>query len=294
MRFVAANGSDANKCTRGKPCRTIQRGVNRTPDGGELQILTSGDYPGAVNIARSITISAVGVSATLTGGTITIDNAGAKVMLRGLLLNGQNAGAGASGIVIDNAASVHIANCEVERYAQDGIVLDAADARLFVSHSVMTNNSGDGLVAVSGKPNMKLTVDGSRFENNGGRGMAVGVQSSVTRSVVSGNGSSGVFVFAERMNVTTTIAENNGLSGFQAQGPSAVMTIKSAVGRGNAIAGLRNISGVVNISDSVFTDNGFGIRNTDGGSVFSLGDNLVTGNITDDIDGDPPKPLPGI
>ena len=70
VRYVASNGLNSNDCTREAPCRPLQRGIKKTPDGGEIQILDSGTYGNAVRIDRSITVSAVGVSATV--GTIVI------------------------------------------------------------------------------------------------------------------------------------------------------------------------------------------------------------------------------
>ena len=40
-RFGASSGNDANACTRAAPCRTLQRGINVTPVGGELVVLDS-------------------------------------------------------------------------------------------------------------------------------------------------------------------------------------------------------------------------------------------------------------
>src|SRR3954462_14410423 len=68
-RFISFTGNDANTCARTTPCRTLQRGVDSTPEGGELKILDPGGTRGSApaDIARSITISADGFSATLAG-----------------------------------------------------------------------------------------------------------------------------------------------------------------------------------------------------------------------------------
>jgi hypothetical protein len=43
-RYVGITGNNANPCTLVQPCRSLQRGINVTPAGGELQILDSGSY----------------------------------------------------------------------------------------------------------------------------------------------------------------------------------------------------------------------------------------------------------
>jgi len=42
IRYVAATGRDANPCTQTAPCKTLQRGIDVTPGGGELRVLSSG------------------------------------------------------------------------------------------------------------------------------------------------------------------------------------------------------------------------------------------------------------
>src|SRR5688572_21662357 len=93
-RFVSTTGNDANPCTTpATACRTLQRGIDSSPTGSVLTVLDSGPYGNVATIAKSITISAVGVTAALTnpaaGSTaITINGAGIKVVLQGLLLSG--------------------------------------------------------------------------------------------------------------------------------------------------------------------------------------------------------------
>jgi hypothetical protein len=56
IRYVAETGRDANPCTQTAPCKTLQRGIDVTPDGGELRVLSSGTYGGAT-IGKSLTVS---------------------------------------------------------------------------------------------------------------------------------------------------------------------------------------------------------------------------------------------
>ena len=195
-RFVSSTGSNANNCTRNAPCRTLQRGIAMTPAGGELQILDSGVYGNAVTIGKSITISAVGVSATV--GSITIDAPGATVVLRGLLLNGTSAPGLSSGLAIEEAAVVHIVNCEIERFPGSGIVITAFLAQVLVSQTTARSNGLHGLLLFrpSGGTTRLLIVN-SRFERNGSSGIHINGPSQqvmVEHSVSSHNGTRGLFI----------------------------------------------------------------------------------------------------
>jgi hypothetical protein len=60
FRYVSSSGNNANPCTLAKPCRSLQRGVQVTPAGGELRILDSGSYGNNATIKKTMTISGNG------------------------------------------------------------------------------------------------------------------------------------------------------------------------------------------------------------------------------------------
>src|SRR5262249_3990191 len=77
--WVADFGSDASSCTIGAPCATLQRAFNQTNSGGEIGMLTPGDYGGGgsprLNITRSIAITNDGIGEAgvlVTGGVVGI------------------------------------------------------------------------------------------------------------------------------------------------------------------------------------------------------------------------------
>jgi hypothetical protein len=284
VRFVSTSGSDANSCTLAAPCRTIQRGVDETPGRGELRILDSGAYGGAVVIAKSMTISGDGATVILSGSPAITINRASAIVLRDFLLNGRGAGTAGDGIVVTNATAVHIVDCEIERFTGSGIVLPvtAVDTELFVSDSISRGNGANGLVVAGSGNNARLIVSHSRFENNAGNGIEVsGIESTITHSVLSGNTGNGISQAGagSEMNVTWTTAANNGVGGYRVA-VGAQMTLESSVARGNA-TGLFTISSgtIARISNSVFTNNTVGIEN--GAPVHTRGNNTVAGNGTD-------------
>jgi hypothetical protein len=277
VRFVASYGS-GNLCTREAPCASLQRGINRTPAGGELIILDSGDFGNSAVIDKSITVSAVGVSATLGGG-ITIDATDATVVLRGLRLNG--AGSAGNGIDITSGAAgqIYIEDGEIQGFAYGIHVNSGAYPTLVVAKTVARNNSSTGLHFQTGSPG-RLIVDNSRFENNGGDGIEVrAAEASITRAILSGNASSGVRVtFNGKANVTWTTAEHNAGSGYAVDG-SGQMTLEQSVARGNA-DGVRASAGsgsqaTVRISNSVVTNNGADLAAAGSSTLLSRGNNTI-------------------
>ena len=281
-RYVASNGTANDTCSRNAPCNTLQRAVNVSSAGGEVIVLDSGSYGNSLTINRSITISADGITATLIDpGNVTIDNANAIVVLRGLHLKGAGGPGVTSGVFITEAAAVHIERCTIERFASTGIRLFDNNGTLFVTDSIVRNNGGGGLLASGAADTGRtLTVDNSRFENNGGDGVSVvGGRATITRSVASGNGGSGVSLANSVANITWTTASHNGDYGFALVSVGAQMTLESSVARHNGI-GLWVATGTARISRSVFTDNDIGIRNDSTGTLQRLQNNTLEGNGT--------------
>jgi hypothetical protein len=282
VRFLAADGDDANSCSRSAPCLTLQRGIDRTPDGSELIILDSGDFGGGATIDKSITISAIGVSASIGGG-IEIDGAGVTVVLRGLRLNG--AGAAGTGIRVDNAEAVHIVDCEVQNFAGTGISANTSNApKVFVSGSVVRSNNFDGLFFATGAGGM-LTVTGSRFEHNGNSSSYSGLRlqsgvAAISRTVTASNAGDGVRQFGGETAIAWTMSADNGGDGYRVQGEGR-MAVENSSARGNA-TGLRASQSdtVATISNSVFTSNGIGVVQQAGARLWTRGNNTVTGNAT--------------
>jgi hypothetical protein len=285
--FISATGDDDNNCGRTAPCRTLQRGIDTTGAGRELTILNSGEY-GRAAIAKSITIVANGVSANIRSfaagaDAITIDDPAAKVVLRGLFLTG--GGTGRHGINIVAAAAVHIEDCRIERFDENGIH-DFGSTELFVTDTVSRENGRDGLFATGFLgPAERLTVDNSQFEDNGSDGLDFDhlEAASITRTVVARNGAIGMTQSGGEANVTWTTAADNGFSGYElysgGPGGGGRMRVEFSTARGNDYAGFLVRTGATGvISNSVVTDNGFGLRNE--GTLLSRRNNTVTGNTT--------------
>jgi hypothetical protein len=288
--FISAVGNDANTCSRAAPCRSLQRGIDATGAGRELTILDSGEY-GRATIAKSITISATGVAANIRqlafDAAITIDNASAHVVLRGLSLFGGGVGQSESGVDILRAAAVHIQDCQIERFGLGVVLRQSASAELFVADSAMRINSSGIEALGSSAGGSTLRVVNSRFENNNGDGVASSVaQAWIMDSIASGNSRGFVVYEAAVMIVTGTTAANNQI-GFLSAG---IMTLNASVSRGNSFTGLKLVpGGSARLAGSVLTNNGVGIEN--GGTLLTRGNNMLDGN-TNDYIGDAAQSIP--
>lgn len=276
--FISATGSDSNNCSRAAPCRTLQRGIKATPAGRELIILDSGEYGPTATITRSITISAVGVTATVRSRTsgstaITIDAPGATVALRGLLITG--GGTGDFGIRTIDIAKLHIVGCEIERFGVAGIRFSPAtsNAALFVTDSVVRQNRTglDTYIATS-------IVSSSRFEaNQVGQMLFYQGDTTVTGSFVSGHADgAGISQTQGRITVAETVV-TDGAVGVDVNSGSA--SLEGSTINGNHTFGLFVTAGAsARVANSVFVNNGTGIGNI--GTVETRGNNLVHGNGT--------------
>jgi hypothetical protein len=278
VRFVAATGNDANPCSRTQPCRTLQEAHNNAAPGDEIQILDSGDYLVSLFITKSITVSAVGVSASIDAIHVDDPTPGTPpevhVVLRGLHLHGQNTGF--SGLFLNEAASVTVEGCTIERYSGPYGIRVAGIREILIRDSIVRNNSEIGLSILEAT---NVLIERSRFENNGTDGVVVGSDgnAAIVDTIISGNGENGINAHGSAQ-IVRTVSANNGFSGF-AGGDS--MQVEFSEARGNGASGLTTgIDGETRISNSVFTNNGTGVTVGASGVVFSRGNNTISGNGT--------------
>jgi hypothetical protein len=92
---VSGVGDDANPCSRTAPCRTFAGAIAKTEAGGEISVLDPGGY-GAVTITKALTINGEGTLASVLAGSgvgIVVNAAATdKVVLRNLSISGSGGG----------------------------------------------------------------------------------------------------------------------------------------------------------------------------------------------------------
>ena len=292
--WVANDGADGNPCTLALPCATFQRAHNQTNPGGEIGVLTPGDYGGATTprlaISKSIHITNDGTGeasilapATAVGISISAAN-GDIVSLRGLVIDGQ--GTGSQGIAFFRGSALHVQNCVIRNFlgvlsVNFGIefVPSGVSSQLFVSDTIVFNNgsnAGTGGILVQpqdfgGQPGVaNVVLDRVRLENNveglsivGSFTTGTGAHVVLRDSIMSGNVGNGIRAlttaghapaFALVERVSTI---NNAQSGIRADGAGATILLK----------------------ESTITRNGTGVTTVNSGQLISYGSNTNNNNL---------------
>ncbi len=147
--WVSGVGDDANPCSRTAPCKTFAGAISKTAVGGEIDALDPGGF-GAVTITKSITIDGCCISSILASGTnaININIASGntadpkrRVTIRHLTIQGIDSGLKA--ISVTAALAVHVENCYIQNFTQEGINFNVTNepsgAGLFVKDTNIQN-----------------------------------------------------------------------------------------------------------------------------------------------------------
>lgn len=261
--WVSGVGDDANPCSRTAPCKTFAGAISKTAAKGEINVLDPSGF-GGVTITKSISIEAVGeMAGVLVSGTSgIIINAGAAdvVTLRGLVIEGL--GTGIDGIKVLAAGVVHVEDCTINDFADDGIhFTPSGNSKLFVKNVVSRNNAKAGILVAPTGGTSTAIVDHSNLENNNNGIRAIG-SSAVT--------------------VSNSEASGNANAGFVAA-PGGSLLVESSTAANNLI-GISSTGGAVRVGHSTVTGNGTGMLATGGGSITSFGNNQNDGN---GVDGGP-------
>jgi hypothetical protein len=242
--WVSGVGDDANPCSRTAPCKTFAGAISKTATAGEIDVLDPGGF-GALTITKSISIEADGVIAgVLVSGTngITVSAPGAVVVLRGLTIEGL--GAGLSGIKFLAGSALYVDNCWINNFTQQGVNIapSSGQSQVFISHTVVRNNSGDGiLVNPTGSATVSVTLDNVRTENNGAAGV-----------------------------------EADGLAGGQ-----AIVSLESLLSAGNETGILSDGTGsTIYLSNVTLVGNVAGLSASSGGGIASFRNNRIVDNGT--------------
>ncbi len=247
--WVSGVGSDVNPCSRTAPCQTFAGAISKTAAGGEINCLDPGGF-GTLNITKSITIDCHythgSVLASLVNGFI-INGAGIVVNLRGLSVNGANTTTG-NGVRILAASAVNIDNLTIENFGGS------------------SPSNGRGVSIETSTANVKVTIQNSRFAGNN----FVGVHS---------NPSGGNVL----LTINNTTFVNGGSTAIQLRQLTTAAVDRVIVTNHLAGAGLTAELGSVaaGISNSVFSDNQFGVFVGNGGNpVVRLFASSISGSTT--------------
>jgi hypothetical protein len=273
--FVTAQGNDANLCTATAPCRTITHALGVVDTYGEVVIAEDGDYDNFV-VTKSVTVAAApGVYAGITANKadgVDIYRLSTEdfVTLRNLTIKATNAPSGTNGIYNDSAGNVYIENCNISGVTNG--IWTSAPGKIVV-HDATIRFCTMGIYLYS--PNgwiINGLVDNSRLErNNVGIYVASNARATIHSCAFFSNGGYGVKAFST-------------LSGIQAETNVDGSTFH-ANGTGIASGGNSGGTGLARISNNIISKNLTGVAVLGTGTIYSLQNNVISGNTTIDISG---------
>ena len=258
--WVSGVGDDVNPCSRTAPCKTFAGAISKTATAGEINCLDPGGF-GTVTITKSMTLNCHEILGSILasgvpGITINSTAAGSNVILRGLQINGVSGGTAVAGTI--------------------GVRIIAA-ARVSIEDSVITQFAQQGIADQRTAGNTNLFIRNSVISFNTGAGIslvATGVSFTVLENVHSINNLNGVSAGT----TNNVLVKRSVLSG--SAGDGAVVTaggliqISDSVVSNNATNGVNGL-GTIKISNTDFMANVTALA----GTVVSFGNNRITGTL---------------
>lgn len=272
--WVSGVGDDANPCSRTAPCKTWAGAISKTAVGGEIDALDPGGF-GGVTITKSITLDGCCISSILVAGTpaITVNIAAGnpsdpkrRATIRHLTLQGSDSGT--KGINVIAALSVHVENCFIQNFTQEGIRVALAETGgyLGVKDTNITNCSvGIDISTTVGF--IEGLFEHTRIERMTTNGMNIGthVFASISNSEIFFNNTDGINTSASdndgRITVDNSAVSNNPGVGFRCGSAPANPASPQCI-----------------VSRSTFVSNATAFA-TAGGTIGSHGNNSVDGTI---------------
>ena len=224
--FVASTGNHLSSCTQTAPCASLAEAITFAIPNDTIVCVDAIGDSGAILIDKSIEIECSGNRAAMGGGLtfgasisinipVSVNDPFRTVRLRGLTIDGGLAVGPVKprGIDIVSAAVVSIEDVVVSNMTLQGIIdrRTGGQTKLFITDSIIRNNSGPGIVAAAAAPGA-VVLDNVRSENNAyGIAVAAGNSVVVNRSVISGNSVAGVIGDGGAQVVVnnSTISHNN-------------------------------------------------------------------------------------
>ena len=279
----AANGNDANACSRSLPCRSFAAALLVTDPDGEVIVLDSGGY-GVITITQSVSlISPAGVHAGITalsGNAVTV-NAGdtAHVVLRNLSLGSQGA---MNGIDAATVAALYIENCVVSGFSLDGIRFGptTTGARLYVSDTTV-RRSGEAGILLSGGTGLRATIDSVSLHENFRGVLVFSAEVMVRESVAGGGGFPGFYGSSGSKIIIQDSVSTGNLYGFYASSGGMMTLVRCAASsNGSGVVGTGTDTKIY-VSDSTIASNDSGVSASSGAAVISRGNNTLQGNTAD-------------
>ena len=272
--YVSAAGTLTASCRLADPCSSVDAALRVVSGGGEVVILDSGVFR-YFTITRSVTVTAAqGAHPTIYGAddhpAIAVQN-GVSAVLRGLRITPQRtAYFGISNVFrgalhTSESLNLVIENCVIDDSFVFGGIL-VGGGRLIVKDTTIRGQLG--IVFHNGE----CIVDHCWFENNTDK--AISLNGGVKERAVA----------IVRNSIVVNAGSGFSVGSLSTEALTADLTIENCTITSSRIGvELRDLSGIAaRISNSTVTNNIFGFGGVSGASIYSRGNNTVSGNLLHD------------
>lgn len=283
--WVSGVGDDANPCSRTAPCKTFAGAISKTATGGEIDCLDPGGF-GTLTITKSITIDCTGtlgssLNASGTNGFVINDGASAtpgtaKVVLRGLTINGSVNSPGLNGIRFVSGASLIVQNVIIQNSTGgSGISFQPVVAATMSLNDVTVANSGNitgaGILVqpTGANGSARVTLKNVRLYNNAGAGLKVDSTGNTSAA--------GSVVTVFESNFSSNPVGVSAITGA-GTGSSTVFVSGSMLANNQVGVGANGSTAVIRVTGTSITGGTLAISTLNSGAVRSFGDNSVDGN----------------
>ena len=263
--WVSGVGNDADPCSRTAPCKTLAGAISKTSAGGEISVMDAGGY-GAVTITKAITINGEGTLASILSGSgvaITVNAASSdKVILRNLQING--AGGGTVGVEV-LSGSVTIDKCLIYDFTSG----------FFGGIGVLVNSSSNTYV--------DIRDTGISYSSHGVWTSSSGGFAAVTLDNVRINGAPGYGVLAASSNTFISINRsyiaNVGVAAIYTSSGNGVVDVTDSVLTNNVVAVNAGASGsTIRLNNTSLFDNTTALVTAGGATIATANNNKAAGN----------------
>jgi hypothetical protein len=280
--FVSGNGG-GTACTFSAPCAYINDAVGATISGGLVTCVdqganSGGNSEGGITITKNITIDCAGISAGVYA--VIISGPGIVVTLRNLNINGLDISSGFPGVDFQNGSALFVEHCVIENWTgSTGIHFappSGVTAELHVTDSVIKNSgngtSGGGIIIQpSGSGGAHAVIERTTVENN-------------TYGIFANNTGGTGTILLHIKDSTVANSAFNGISAYTAGSTTAIVIDHSSslINGGSGILS-QGSGGLVFLTDTTVMSNVTGLSAAGGGTIYSYGNNRLTGNVSDGV-----------
>ncbi len=259
--WVSGVGDDANPGSRTAPCLTFAGALAQTSPGGEINTLDAGNYAG-VTITQSVTIDGENNPADIIvqsgpAVTITASSTPLIVTLRNLNLNGE--ATGTTGIMATGPVNLRLVNCRISGFTGAAVAFQGSNgASLQMENCDLHDCSGGGVLLQPSQPTVAAKLKDVTITKCGASGVS---------------------------NQAGSIAVLNGVKCSLISGPAFTCATGTRMTITHSVAALCSsgvvANGTVYLSESdIIGNTGAGLTSS-GGTLYTSGDNRVSGNTPD-------------